>query len=206
MAINLRGSMPIPDGSITEAKLADNSVSSNKIQTNAVIEAKIATDAVSNAKLAANAVTETKIANDAVSTNKITNDAVTTDKITANIAMKHFFGSEVELYLLGNVETSVAEFTFIKDSTTDVNGWNSVGYSVKLKSSNVANTATFNLYIDSNLVSTQTSTSLTYESFTDGPTALSLANGDHFVELKLVNSSPTETAYIGAIDLYLSQK
>lgn len=84
---------PIPDGSITNTKLATYAVSANKILTGAVTNAKIATGAVSNAKIADlavstsklsdNAVTNIKIADDAVDTRTIEDGAITSDKLAA---------------------------------------------------------------------------------------------------------------------------
>lgn len=84
---------PIPDGSITNTKLAAYAVSANKILTGAVTNAKIATGAVSNAKIADlavstsklsdNAVTNIKIADDAVNTRTIEDGTITADKLAA---------------------------------------------------------------------------------------------------------------------------
>lgn len=74
-------SFPIPDGSITTAKLADYAVSTAKIANNNVISSKIASSAVTTAKIASGAVTEAKIASEAVTTVKIADEAVTFDKL-----------------------------------------------------------------------------------------------------------------------------
>lgn len=82
---------PIPDGSITTAKLATYAVTSAKIATNAVTSSKIsdsaisatklAQSAVTTSKIAQNAVTNDKIADSSISTAKIEDEAVTTDKL-----------------------------------------------------------------------------------------------------------------------------
>ena len=166
MAFNLRGNS-VPDGSITNAKLADDSVSTSKLQNNAVTLAK-AVDALAN---------------------------------------ESFFGSEATLSHGTTTETSVAEFNFIKGSGDQAN-WNKLAYQVKLQSSNASNTASFRVYIDSVAYGTGVSTTST------SATALSessidisaLANGNHFVELKLNNTSVSESATLSQIDVFFSKK
>ena|SRR3990167_8047960 len=197
MAINLRGTAVVADGSITEAKLANDSVSAAKIQTNAVIDTKIA----------ANAVTEAKIATDAVTTTKIAADAVSIDKVTDNIGIQHFLGHEVEFAHIGTVLTSIAEFNFTKKSVSNVENWKSIGWAVSLKSSNVLNTATVQLWIDGVAYAQETSSSTTYEHFSSDNSDISaLADGLHLVEIKLVNDTVGETATINKLDVYLGKK
>lgn len=74
---------PIPDGSITTAKLADYAVASAKMANNGVTSSKIASSAVTAAKIASGAVTEAKIAPGAVATAKIADEAVTYAKLEA---------------------------------------------------------------------------------------------------------------------------
>lgn len=84
---------PIPDGSITNTKLANYAVSANKILTNAVTNAKIANGAVTNTKIADlaistsklsdYAVTNIKIADDAVNTRTVEDGAITSSKLAA---------------------------------------------------------------------------------------------------------------------------
>ena len=72
---------PIPDGSITTAKLATYAVASAKIASYAVTSSKIADSAISSTKLAAGAVTNSKIAQNAVTQDRIMDAAVSTAKI-----------------------------------------------------------------------------------------------------------------------------
>lgn len=65
---NTYSTTPIPDGSVTNAKLASNSVGTSKLIDGAVSRAKINDNAVSEEKIAAGAVTAGKIAANAVST------------------------------------------------------------------------------------------------------------------------------------------
>jgi hypothetical protein len=165
MAFNLRGNT-VPDGSITEAKLAPNSVSSTKIQ----------------------------------------NDAVTADKVTANLGIQHFLGSETELVNTGDTEITVGEFNFTKDSTA-TESWMSLGFSATLKSNDVGNAATLNIYIDSVLTYFDGTTSITPHLMADDAIDISaLSNGNHLVELKLVNDQPTGVATLSKFDLYLGKK
>lgn len=78
-------SFPIPDGSITTAKLADYAVSTAKIASNAVTAAKIASSAVTTAKIASSAVTTDKLASGAVTGNKIEDAAITFEKLAADM-------------------------------------------------------------------------------------------------------------------------
>lgn len=196
MAINLRGSGIIPDGSITEAKLANNAVSAAKIQTDAVVADKIA----------ANAVIADKIAADAVTTAKIANDAVSPDKVSADLGIQHFLGYETELAHTGSVETSIAEFNFTKSSTA-TESWKSLGSAISLKSNAVSNTATIKIYIDTVLYVTDGTASTTPVFLEEDAIDISaLSNGNHLVEVKLVNSEVTGVATISKLDIYLGKK
>lgn len=73
----------IPDGAVTELKLAAAAVTEAKIAANAITAVKIADDAVTAGKIIANAVTAVKIAADAVTADKILASAVTAVKIAA---------------------------------------------------------------------------------------------------------------------------
>lgn len=196
MAINLRGSTPIPDGSITESKLADNAVTTNKL----------ATDAVTDVKIASSAVTETKIATDAVSETKIVNGAVTLTKVVEDIVTQHFFGTEVELSTTGVTEVSVGEFNFMISPDTASN-WKSLAYSGKIKTDNVANNALFQLYIDGSPVGTQEQVNTTAYSIIDdqGIDLSSLLEGSHLVEVKLANGNAAGITTLGQLDLFLSK-
>lgn len=72
---------PIPDGSITTAKIATSAVTSAKIASLQVTTSKINTGAVTSAKLASGAVTSDKVANDAITSAAIEDGAVTFDKL-----------------------------------------------------------------------------------------------------------------------------
>lgn len=196
MPINLR-SNSVPDGSITNAKLADNSVSSTKLQANSVIDTKIATDAVTNSKIAADAVTTTKIANDAVSI----------AKVSTEVATESFFGSEQTIYNLGTTETSVADFNFIKASDT-TSDWKKLSYKIKLNVDNASDTGTFKIYVDTVLYGTGVTTqSLTPVVLGEVDLDISgLSTGSHHVELKLDNDSPTGTTTLTQVDIYLAKK
>lgn len=197
MAFNIRGgSTFIPDGSITTAKLADNSVSAPKIQTDAVTETKLATDSVSTVKLQTNAV----------STVKIQNDAVSTDKVTADIGTQHFFGFEGILTHTGTTETSVAEFNFTK-SSTPTESWKSLGYAITAYSDVITNTVTVKVYIDTVLFTTDGTASITPFFLEEAGVDISaLANGNHFVEVKLTNSEVGGIATISKTDIFLGKK
>lgn len=73
---------PIPDGSITTAKMADYAVSTAKIASNAVTTAKINGGAVTTSKIANSAVTTDKLASGAVTGNKIEDAAITFEKLS----------------------------------------------------------------------------------------------------------------------------
>ena len=206
MSFNLRGNN-VPDGSITEAKLADNSVSTVKLQNDAVTNPKVADSAINTAELAVNAVTTTKIADDAITTAKVANDAITIDKVTTNIGTESFFGSEASLFNIGTTLTSVGEFNFIKDTGNAAN-WKKLSYQVKLASSVGTNTATFKVFVDSVLYGVGvTTTSTTAVVLSENDLDISaLSAGSHFVELKLQNSGATDTATLSQVDIFLSKK
>ncbi len=196
MAFNLRGSSPIADGSITESKLANN----------AVTAAKIAANAVEESKISSNAVTEAKIADTAISTNKLANNAVSVAKVTQDIVTQHFFGSEIELSNTGISETGVGEFNFLTSANNNEN-WKRLGYAVKIKTNDVAHTATAKLYIDSvQYGSDINSTSLTYENKLGADIDISgLSAGNHLFEIKILSSNAAGITSIGQIDIYLGK-
>lgn len=72
---------PIPDGSISTAKIANYAITSAKIASNAVSTAKLNGSAVITSKIANGAVTTDKLATGAVTGNKIEDGAVTFDKL-----------------------------------------------------------------------------------------------------------------------------
>lgn len=151
-------------------------------------------------------ITEAKLANNAVTTAKIAPDAVTTDKVTADLATQHFLGTETELVHTGVTETTVGEFHFQKSSNPNEN-WKTIGWSGTKKSSVGTNTVDLNLYIDGNVTLSTGTTSTTYVTFEDdGFNISALADGEHFVELKIANSQALESGYLGRFDIYLSKK
>lgn len=196
MPINLRGAGVIPDGSITEAKLANNAVSAAKIQTDAVIADKIA----------ANAVIADKIATDAVTTTKIADDAVSPAKVTADLGIQHFLGYETELTHTGTTETTIAEFNFQKTSNFTEN-WQTLGYMFEYKSNDSANSATVSIYIDGVQVATHSTTATSFEIETFDMVDLSaLTHFKHLVEIKFSNSQATGVTTLSRLDVYLGKK
>ncbi|MEM1724276.1 MAG: hypothetical protein QXW71_00660, partial [Thermoplasmata archaeon] len=79
------GSIEIPDGSITTAKLADGAVTTPKIANNAVTSSKLADGSVTTSKIADNAVTSSKLADESVTSSKILDGAITTEKLASNL-------------------------------------------------------------------------------------------------------------------------
>ncbi len=73
--------LALPDGGVTEEKLASGAVTAEKLQNGAVTGEKVATGAVSGAKLANGAVSNDKLADGAVSGAKLASGAVTDDKL-----------------------------------------------------------------------------------------------------------------------------
>lgn len=76
---------PIPDGSISTAKIANYAITSAKIASNAVTTAKLNGSAVTTSKIANGAVTTDKLASGAVTGNKIEDGAVTFEKLAADV-------------------------------------------------------------------------------------------------------------------------
>ncbi len=74
---------PVPDGSVTTAKIANSAVTSAKIANNAVTTAKLNGSAVTTSKIANGAVTTDKLASGAVTGNKIEDEAVTFEKLAS---------------------------------------------------------------------------------------------------------------------------
>ncbi len=166
----------------------------------------IADGSITEAKLAPNSVSNAKIQDDAISTSKVQDDAISTDKVTANIGIQHFLGYETDLPVTGTTETSVGEFHFTKSSTA-TESWKSLGFAISLKSSDVGNIATFNIYIDAVLFTTDSTNQTTYQLKEDDAIDISaLSNANHLVEVKLVNDQVAETATINKLDIYLGKK
>ncbi len=74
--VAIGATLPIPDGAVTEPKLADDAVSTRTIANGAVNTARIADGAVTSAKIATAAVSSEKIANGAVTFTSIASGAV----------------------------------------------------------------------------------------------------------------------------------
>lgn len=147
------------------------------------------------------------VADGSITTAKLADGAVTIAKSSTELATESFFGSEQVIPNTGNVETSVADFNFIKanDSTSN---WQKLSYKIKLQSDSGSNTASFKLYIDTVSVgagTTTTATSPTLLSETDLDIS-SLIAGSHHVELKLLNSSAVGITTLSHVDLYLGKK
>lgn len=192
MPINLRSNATnIPDGSITNAKLADDSISAIKLQSNSV----------TNAKISANAVTTPKLAD----------DAVTTDKVESSIANYHYFGTETEVMKIGNVDEIIAEFNFNKASTASEN-WKSVSWSGKIKNTTSdSNDITIALYIDGvahgTIPTFGAGTIDEYQPFASGPHDISALTSDiHKVEIHVNNTESGETSVLGQLDVYFGKK
>jgi hypothetical protein len=85
----------LPDGGVTEAKIASGAVTNGKLAADAVTTAKIANSAITNSKLGDDCVTGSRIADDAINsehyvdgsidTAHIADDAVTADKLANSI-------------------------------------------------------------------------------------------------------------------------
>ena len=71
----------LPDGGVTEAKIASGAVTNGKLAADAVTTAKIANSAITNSKLGDDCVTGSRIADNAVATEHITDQAVTLAKL-----------------------------------------------------------------------------------------------------------------------------
>ena len=71
----------LPDGGVTEAKIASGAVTNGKLAADAVTTAKIANSAVTNSKLGDDCVTGSRIADNAVGTEHIADQAVTLAKL-----------------------------------------------------------------------------------------------------------------------------
>ena len=105
---------PVPDGSISTAKIANNAVTAAKIANLQVTTAKINTGAVTSAKLASGAVTSDKVANEAINSAAIEDGAVTFDKLADN------FGVTISGTSTGATNiASGASFTKLAEITLD---------------------------------------------------------------------------------------
>lgn len=206
MSFNLR-SGSVPDGSITNAKLANNAVDSSKLADNSVVNAKLASNAVDSAKLADNAVVNAKIASNAVDGAKLASNSVDTTKVTGDLTTTLFLGSEISLPLVGTVETSVADFNF-NIAANNAENWKKFSYSLSLASSVGTNTASVKMYIDGvQFGTTKTTVSTTPVILNDTDVDISsLTAGSHHFEVKLVNTGVSDTATLSQINVYFNKK
>lgn len=160
-----------------------------------------------SATVADGSVTTAKLADGAVTTAKIVDSAVSIAKVSTEVATESFFGAEQTISNTGNVETSVADFNFIKASDTTSN-WQKFSYKTKLNSDNVSNTATLKVYIDTVLIgSGVTTTSITPVVLSEVDLDISaLSVGSHHVEFKLNNSDVAGITTLTQVDTYLAKK
>lgn len=85
----------VPDGSITQDKLADSAVTSSKISTDAVGSSEVANDSLTANDLAADSVGSSEIANGAVKTNELADNSVTIQKISSTIELMQIQGGDL---------------------------------------------------------------------------------------------------------------
>jgi hypothetical protein len=97
--LNGGGSINVPDGSITAAKLATDAVETAKIKDLNVTTGKLALLSVDTGQIAANAVTTAKILNANVTTGKIATGAVTTTELGAAAVTK----AKAKMFISGNI-------------------------------------------------------------------------------------------------------
>ncbi len=149
----------------------------------------------------------TTVADGSITTAKLADGAVTVAKASVELATEEFFGSETPFSNVGDVETTAADFNFVKATDTTSN-WQKLSYKVKLNSDNVSNTATFKIYVDTILVgSGVTTTSTTPVVLSEVDLDISaLTTGSHHIEMKLNNSSVSGTTSVTQVDVYLAKK
>lgn len=157
--------LSIPDGSITNAKLAANAVSAVKIQNLNVITEKIADDAVTNAKIAPSAVSAVKIQNANVTAEKLSGAQTGTAPIYADRAWVNFNGTgTISVRESGNV-ASVTDLGVGNYSITFTTAMPSLYYVVRVTvGAPVSNTGGFGCITNG---STPTTSSFAITTFTD---------------------------------------
>ena len=74
----------VPDGSITQAKLANNAVTSAKIADGVVASGDVANDSLTASDLAPNSVGNSEMADNAISSNEVINNSLTANDLAAN--------------------------------------------------------------------------------------------------------------------------
>ena len=137
---NTGGSLVIPDGSITEAKIAGAAITHPKIRAGNVITAHMANGAVTGDKIANGVITNSKIGNSAVTNAKIANSTISEAKLAPAVLTKlnatggssgggvggfikdlwvNTYGSQDTLFNTGNDQSDVL---FLGTSQTTANG------------------------------------------------------------------------------------
>ncbi|WP_199316386.1 hypothetical protein [Tolypothrix sp. FACHB-123] len=99
--VDSKASPELPDGSVTDRKIANNAVTTDKIANNSIAASKIQNGAIAREKLdpsisfdpADGAVTTSKIADNSITTAKIQNGAITQEKLAASISLPITDGS-----------------------------------------------------------------------------------------------------------------
>lgn len=112
--VDSKASPELPDGSVTDRKIANNAVTTDKIADDSITAAKIKKGAIAREKLdpsisfepADGAVTTPKIADNSVTTIKIQNGAITQEKLDPSISVKIPDGSVDTAQLANSAITS----------------------------------------------------------------------------------------------------
>ena len=86
----------IPNGAITNAKIADNAISTAKLQDTSVTTAKIADGAIGFTKIEDGAVTSTKIQDGAITDEKIENETITPSKLSFDLYLHNIIFNVVK--------------------------------------------------------------------------------------------------------------
>lgn len=128
----------VPDGAITESKLAALSVTSGKIAASSITNAKMAANAIAAANLQENSVTGDKLDVGAVTETKIVNASVTSAKLASNLV---FNGTTT--FLGGSLEKVNIQATAVPSTVTINNVDNAIVYYTGEADDNVAVTVNF---------------------------------------------------------------
>lgn len=147
------------------------------------------------------------VADGSITTAKLADNAVTPAKVTQDIVTQHFVGTEIPLTSNVQAETSLGQFAF--NINSDVNEqWKSFGYSAFVLSSDVGNTVTLKVYIDNTHYGTdQTTTSTSGVVVKNtGIDISSLTVGNHTLELRMTNSSASQSGTVSLWDIYFGKK
>jgi len=165
-----------------------------------VTEAVLTPKSVKEEHLDDLAISERTIQPDAVNTDSLQDAVVTLAKSADDVRLHQFVGEESEVQVTGDVYEIVKITKFIKHIFSPVI---KIRVLATLKTDDIANTASFAIYIDDDVKLELTSTEIDYELVNGEFDTSGLANGKHSLDVRLKSSDAAGIAYSDLVDILM---